>query len=206
MHICDIVYKKITEVKHGVYVDCGTNNGLYNSKTKQLDDKGWTGFCIEANPDQFKQLVKNRPRATCINTALYDVDNVIVTLTIDLRASGGGSTILTSGEAAPNIQVKKPIQCNTQTLNSVLEKNNITTIDYLKVDIEGVDAKVLLPLDLDRFNIKFICYEQLPKFRESEEYKQLEEKLTQAGFIKIKKLGLNTEYFKGIDIIWYQNY
>lgn len=90
MNKCDIIYNKITNVHTGVYVDCGANNGIFLSKTKFLDDNGWTGFCIEANPEQFKNLSNNRPNATCINTALYDVDNINVELSVDSRGSGGG--------------------------------------------------------------------------------------------------------------------
>lgn len=202
VHKCDIEYQSITQQNAGVYVDCGANNGVFLSKTKILDDKGWVGFCIEANPEQYKNLVKNRPNATCINTAIYDVDNINVTLSVDSRDPGGGSTLLPPDKAAPKIQVNSSIQCNTQTLNSIFKKNNISVIDYLKVDLEGVDAKVLLALNLDEFDIKFICYEQYPYLHNSQEYKKLEDKLTKAGFVKLKKLREVTEYFAGIDIVW----
>ncbi len=202
MNKCDNLYEKITNVHTGVYVDCGANNGIFLSKTKFLDDNGWTGFCIEANPEQFKNLCNNRPNATCINTALYDVDNINVELSIDSRGSGGGSTLISPDKAAPKIQVNNTIICKTQTLNTIFKKNNITSIDYLKVDLEGVDAKVLLALNLDEFDIKFICYEQFPKLHDSQEYKKLEDKLTKAGFTKLKKLREVTEYFGGTDIVW----
>lgn len=205
MHKCDIEYQSIIHQNAGVYVDCGSNNGVFLSKTRDLDDNGWTGFCIEANPEQFEKLVKNRPNATCINTALYDVDNINVTLSVDSRGSGGGSTLLSPDKAAPRIQVNSSIQCNTQTLNSVFEKNNISVIDYLKLDLEGVDAKVLLALNLDEFDIKFICYEQFPKLHDSQEYKKLEIKLKKAGFIKLKRMREVTEYFGGTDIVWVSN-
>lgn len=202
---CDEIYQKITKRKFGAYVDCGANNGLFLSKTNHLDETGWLGICIEANPEQFKKLLINRPKATCINTALYDVDEATVTLSIDSRGSGGGSTLLAPSKGAPKIQVNNTVTCRTQTLNTILKKNNITTVDYLKVDLEGVDAKVLLALNLDEFDIKFICYEQFPKLHDSEEYLRLEKKLTEAGFIKLKKLREVTDHFGGTDIIWAAN-
>lgn len=202
MHKCDIEYQNVTRQNAGVYVDCGANNGVFLSKTKDLDDKGWVGFCIEANPEQYKNLVKNRPNATCINTAIYDVDNINVTLSVDSRGTGGGSTLLPPDKGAPSIRVNSSVQCKSQTLNSIFKKNNITSIDFLKVDLEGVDAKALLALNLDEFDIKFICYEQFPKLRDSQEYKKLEDKLTKAGFVKLKKLREVTEYFVRIDVVW----
>lgn len=192
-HKCDIIYEKIIEPDHGLYVDCGANDGVFLSKTKHL--VGWTGFCIEANPRKFKNLVNNRPSATCINTALYDVDDINVTLSIDSEGGGGRSTLLSLDGA-------QSINCSTQTLNTIFKKNNISSIDFLKVDLEGVDAKVLLALNLDEFDIKFICYEQFPKLINSQEYKNLEDKLTKAGFIKLKKLRERTKHFTGIDLAW----
>ena len=199
---CDQVFKEILDLSTGVYVDCGANNGLYNTKTKDLDKRGWTGVCIEANPEQFKDLILNRKEPTCINTALYDEDDVSVTLTIDGRGSGGGSTVLPVDQGAPKIVVKDTITCNTQTLDTIFQQNNITKVDFLKTDLEGVDAKILLALDLTKVNISFICYEQFPKLADSTEYKKLEDKLTAAGFVKIKSLREVTDYFDGNDIVW----
>ena len=199
---CDQIFKKLFDSSTGVYVDCGANNGLYNTKTKHLDDKGWMGFCIEANPEQFKNLVQNRTKPTCINTALYDKDDVSVTLTIDARGSGGGSTLLPADESAPRLVEKETVTCNTQTLNTIFQKNNITRVDFLKTDLEGVDAKILLALDFSKFMVGLICYEQFPKLVDSTEYIKLENKLTEAGFIKIKALHKKTDYFDGNDVVW----
>lgn len=47
------------------------------------------------------------------------------------------------------------------TLNDLLEKHNITDLDYLFIDVEGIDKEILLSLDLKKFNIKTICIEVL---------------------------------------------
>jgi hypothetical protein len=45
------------------------------------------------------------------------------------------------------------------TLQDLFEKYNISTLDYLFVDIECMDEEVLLGLDLDKYDIKNICIE-----------------------------------------------
>jgi hypothetical protein len=40
-------------------------------------------------------------------------------------------------------------------------QNQIKKIDYLSIDIEGMDYSVLISLDLKRFNIKNIPFEHL---------------------------------------------
>ena len=47
------------------------------------------------------------------------------------------------------------------TLNKLFEKYNITEIDYLFLDIEGIDFEVLQTIDFNRVNIKNIQVEFL---------------------------------------------
>ena len=46
-----------------------------------------------------------------------------------------------------NIIVQK---VNTDTLQNICDKYNVTKIDFLKIDTEGYDIKVLESIDLDK--------------------------------------------------------
>ena len=46
-------------------------------------------------------------------------------------------------------------------ISKFLEKNEITDISYLSLDIEGMDYEVLMNLNFDKFNIKNISFEHL---------------------------------------------
>lgn len=54
---------------------------------------------------------------------------------------------------------KKTVEC--LTLSEFLKKNDIYDIDYLSIDIEGMDYEVLLNLDLNKISIKHISFEHL---------------------------------------------
>ena len=55
----------------------------------------------------------------------------------------------------------KEIEINCLGISEFLKKNDITHIDYLSLDIEGMDYEVLLNLNLDNFDIKNISFEHL---------------------------------------------
>jgi|TARA_B100001964_G_scaffold161309_1_gene177090 FkbM family methyltransferase len=60
----------------------------------------------------------------------------------------------------PNGVIKKTtVDC--LRISEFFKKNNILNIDYLSIDIEGMDYEVLLNLDLDKFEIKNISFEHL---------------------------------------------
>ena len=60
----------------------------------------------------------------------------------------------------PNGEIKKKtVEC--LRLSAFIEKNNIKNIDYLSIDIEGMDYDVLINLNLNKFKIKNISFEHL---------------------------------------------
>jgi len=54
---------------------------------------------------------------------------------------------------------KKSIEC--LRISEFFEKNNINKIDYLSIDIEGMDYSVIMKLDLKKFKIENISFEHL---------------------------------------------
>jgi FkbM family methyltransferase len=60
----------------------------------------------------------------------------------------------------PNGKIKKKIvKCSK--ISRFFEKNNIDNIEYLSIDIEGMDYSVLMKLNLKKFKIKNISFEHL---------------------------------------------
>ena len=60
----------------------------------------------------------------------------------------------------PNGEIKKKtVEC--LRISEFIEKNNIKNIDYLSIDIEGMDYDVLINLNLNKFQIKNISFEHL---------------------------------------------
>ncbi len=60
----------------------------------------------------------------------------------------------------PNGTIKTKI-VNCIKVSVFLKKNNVSIVDYLSIDIEGMDYEVLMNLDLKKFDIKNISFEHL---------------------------------------------
>ena len=55
----------------------GAHDGISISNTYLLERKyGWTGICVEANPDSFEQLKRNR-RAVCVHACLDSTEGFV---------------------------------------------------------------------------------------------------------------------------------
>ena len=64
-------FEELIDNPTGFYIDGGANNGIFLSKTKCLEDRGWGGICIEAQPNLYEELQQNRPGAVCVSCRYY---------------------------------------------------------------------------------------------------------------------------------------
>lgn len=55
-----LAYSYFNGKKNGFFVDIGAHNGEWINNTYIFEKLGWNGICIEADPDNFELLKKNR--------------------------------------------------------------------------------------------------------------------------------------------------
>lgn len=77
----------------------------------------------------------------------------------------------------------KTFNVKAMTLNSLLDKYNLTTIDYLFLDIEGIDFEVLTSIDFNRYDIKHLQIEHIHLDRD-----ELESFMSGHGYHKLPAL------------------
>ena len=95
---------------------------------------------VEAERGNFEQMAKlteNNPRITAVHQALWSEKT---TMTITERYTGDwGYTIVPDGTGATATQATKVA---TTTILDLMQEHNLTTIDILKIDIEGAEKAV----------------------------------------------------------------
>ena len=151
-----------------MFVDVGAHDGVTFSNTCFLErDLEWRGLCIEAIPEVYQLLVRQR-NSICVQACVarqagvrkflrvhgyaemlsgiidaYDARHV-ETIQREMLRCGGTSEV---------------IETRTVRLDTLLRKHDITSIDLLCVDVEGAELEVLRSLDLKAFHPKVICVE-----------------------------------------------
>ena len=133
----------------GFYIELGAFDGLTTSNTAFFEKyKNWTGLLIEPSPKKFNECVINRPNSICLNEICSDISNDFVSLD---HSDGLMSKI---------IENKKKLFSKTTTLEEILDKQKLNRkIDFLSVDVEGYELKVLKGLNLDKYRPKYILVE-----------------------------------------------
>jgi FkbM family methyltransferase len=122
---------------------------------------GWSGIAIDALEYSINEF-KNKRICTAVRAALSNVSGEEVQF-----VKGGGTTGILddtcNDHVSANFDKGNPVfTLTTITLTDLLAQHNCPKdIDYLDIDLEGHDCKVLSGLDLDYYNVKCICIETL---------------------------------------------
>ena len=149
---------------HGVFIDIGAYDGLEGSNTYLLENYGWSGICIEPNPEPFHRLQRNR-KCECLNIGLSDTDSFKEFISINGYAEQISCISNTALEAhlkrieneitaCGGKQDEIIIEC--QMFSSVID---IVDIDYVSIDAECHELNILKGIDFEKHNIKVISYE-----------------------------------------------
>lgn len=195
----DMILRRIFEKKiNGFYVDVGAHHPKRFSNTYFFYKKGWRGINIDAMPGSMKLFNKLRPKDINIEKPVSDKKETLTYYAFNEPALNGFSKELSSERNCKNnyyIKFKKNIE--TVTLEEILDNNlpNIEVIDFLSIDVEGLDFKVLKSVNLERYKPKVLLIEVLGSSFSSVEASDISKYLNKYNY-SIYAKAVNTVIFK----------
>ena len=155
--------------QNGFFVEAGAQHGKWGSCTYALETElGWTGILVEPVDYMFKKLIKFRPNSKCFNVCLYDKNKEVDFVEFNSQ-QGNGSKVGWSGisenwlskrQINPEDHEHKILKKKAITLEKLLIDGNAPKlIDYLALDIEGAEKKVLEKFPFNKYKFKAISIE-----------------------------------------------
>ena len=148
----DILINRFFRKKNeGFYVDVGCYHPTKGSLTYYLYKKGWRGLNVDLSKVSIDLFKLARPKDYNIQAAVTDFDGE--TQFFENGMINQQNTLENNGT---NL---KKIKINAFKLQTLLDKLNINHIDFLNIDVEGADFKVLEGLSFDKFKPELICIE-----------------------------------------------
>jgi FkbM family methyltransferase len=158
----------LCNVKNGFYVDVGANNPFEQSNTHYFYKKGWRGVNIDALPGSMKYFDKVRKYDTNIEAAISNHEKEVTYYMF--KTSFYNTSQVDDVERiktiTPLIGVKKikPIK-----LSELFDSLKIKTIDFMSVDVEGLDFDVLKSNNWDIYKPKVVIIENFAHKLDSEQ-------------------------------------
>jgi FkbM family methyltransferase len=157
----------------GVFIDIGAADGINNSNTKKLIENGWCGLLVEPTPVNYNRLVEmhsNNKSIIIENCGCGDVTKDSIFYIDNNDDYHQISTFLEEQKKG----CESFYNCTFNEINLIvynttelLIKHNLTNIDFISIDTEGYDEKVLLGIDFDKININLICVELITQLGKS---------------------------------------
>ena len=145
--------------KSGFYVDVGCYHPVHRNNTYLLHKKNWNGINIDTSQFSIDLFNFMRPHDLNYNCAISN-KNETIKLFYQKELSQLSTTEISQAKTVfqGNIKEKK---IQAFTLNEILNRGKYKNIkiDFLDIDVEGADLKVLEGLSFDKYNPELICVE-----------------------------------------------
>ena len=159
----EILEKLFKKNFKGTYLDIGCFHPTKFNNTNKLYKAGWTGINIDLNPFTIDLFKFARPRDINICAALsnkkkktklyyhHDLSSQNTLSPNHVKWMEGHFRLKNLG--VRNIKTKK--------LKDILNYHSVKKIDFLNIDIEGVEYEVISSINLNKFKVQVICIEIL---------------------------------------------
>ncbi|MBT32108.1 MAG: SAM-dependent methyltransferase [Thalassobius sp.] len=176
----DVVLNSYYENKEdykGFYVDVGAHHPFRFSNTQFFYNKGWKGINIDATPNSMHLFKKFRKKDINLEVGIGSKKDQMIFYCFDEPALNSFSEDLSiSRENSTNYKIVEKIEVPILRLETILDEyvKDGVDIDFLTIDVEGLDYEVLLSNNWIKYRPKFLLVEaldsEISKISQSEVY------------------------------------
>jgi FkbM family methyltransferase len=195
----DMILSRIFEnKKNGFYVDIGAHHPQRFSNTMYFYKKGWRGINIDATPGSMIVFKKERPEDINLEVAISDEEKTLTFYVFNEPAlntfSESFADEIQKNEAFYVVSKK---EMRTEKLESVLNKylSNNQRIDFLSIDVEGLDVNVIKSNNWQKYAPDFVLVEIFGVALEDIPKTSVFLEMNKNGYTLIAKT-INTAFFK----------
>ncbi len=169
--VLETVFPGVTD---GYFIDVGSGHGTIGSNTKALEQRGWTGICI----DPFPVHMEGR---TCQMFKEVVFDRAGERMTFH-TAGGLGGLADTLGKWNEKAAKAPTVEFTTVTLADILTRAQAPAfIHFISLDIEGAELDALQGFPFDRVRVGAFAIEHN---REEPKRSNIKAFLEQRGFVR----------------------
>lgn len=157
-------------------------------------------FCIEGLPDNYNNFLKDLTTITPINAVVANYDGYIQYHYKDVNGIHG---ILDRGQRYGS----KTLDLPCYTMKTICKKYNISSIDFVKIDVEGATYEILNSMAdvLKTVKIMHIETESYPFFKNQKLHDVVADYLTKNLFTMIDKTQVTIDGGLQHDSVWVNN-
>lgn len=161
----EVILNYFKDYTEGTFCDLGANDGITFSNTRALAERGFKGILIEPDPEAFERLQKlyeGHKGLYTYNYAISDTNGKKFLQKSDSLLKTGDTGLVSTFNAS---EMKRfhgavnytPTEVQVYTWGTARNRWSIRSFDFISLDIEGDELRVLPSIDLTE--TKCICIE-----------------------------------------------
>lgn len=144
----------------GFYVEVGCNEPRFASNTFLFYKRGWRGICIDPDEKLIRKHKNVRPKDQAFCSFVSDVETELEYVEMDNKGLSSGDTEHIQNALDKGYEITNRKKMKSLRLTTILEQLKApSSFDFLSVDAEGNDLKVLQSLDFERYSPRLIIVE-----------------------------------------------
>jgi len=161
------------KISNPSYLDIGAHHPTILNNTYLFYQKGSTGVCIEPDPDLYKGLKKKRKNDICLNvgvgaTSQEKADFFIMSSS---RLNTFSKKEALRYESYGEKKIVRVIQTPLLSLNDIVRRYFGGSLDFVSIDVEGMEWEILRTFDFTNFRPTIFCVETLTYTEDNSEKK-----------------------------------
>ena len=162
----DLILARLFENKYnGFYVDVGAHHPYRLSNTYKFYSMGWNGINIDALPGSMKPFNELRPRDINIEAAILRDSSVPVKYYVfdEPAINTFDESLAKKWVEESTFRLIQTMELVPQRLSDILDKHLPVDqeIDFLTVDVEGMDLEVMYSNDWRKYRPRYVIAESL---------------------------------------------
>lgn len=184
--------------KEGFYIDIGAHHPTRFSNTFLFYQRGWRGINIDAMPGSMKPFQELRPKDINIECPISNQEEELTFYIFNEPALNTFSKEeAEKKDGLRNYKVVDTPILKALPLAKVLQQNlpKSQAIDFMSIDVEGLDYQVLTSNDWSLYRPKIVLIEDLGKTLEGIEQSKVYKYLKELNYVLVSKT-YNTLFFK----------
>ena len=163
-------------VRNGYFLDVGSGDGVADSNTWALEQRGWTGICVDPFPT-------NMATRTC--RVFKDAVDSVSGKRVSFAAAGGFGGITTSlGKWKETADQSPKVELTTVTLADILQRASAPAfIHFMSLDIEGGELEALRGFPFAHYKLGAMAIEHN---YEEPKRSEIERLLNAQGYVRVR--------------------
>jgi len=147
-------------IDHPSFIDIGANHPYYLNNTAFFYEKGCKGLNIEANPDLIDIFKEYRPNDINLNLGIDGQKGEMEFYVMEDNTLSTFSKQELDGLVASGKKMSKVMKVKLDTIPGILATYFDDKFpDFLSLDVEGMDFKILQSINFEKHFPKIICVE-----------------------------------------------